>query len=198
MIKCIVFDWYGVCAFEPFIYIFSRELEAKLNIPKDQTSIAFKKHLKKYVTDNITGEEFLELVFTDLGLSNWSNFFYLFDRHADVNWEVMNLVKKLRATHQTILFSDSFNGPYEKYDSQVGGMENFFDKIILSHKLKIHKEESKMYQHLVDQSGVKPEEMVFIDDWEKNLKIAKQFGIEGILFKSYPDLLDQFSNLKII
>ncbi len=197
-IRCLVFDWYGVCAYEPFIYIVARELEAKLGLSKEKVSVSFKKFLKPYLTDDITGEKFIELIFLDLGLNNWSDFYYLLNKHSEVNWSVMNLVKQLKAKYKTILYSDSFKGPFEQYEKTVGEMSDFFDLIILSHKLKIHKEEPRMYQYLIEQAEVKPQEMLFVDDWEKNLVLASSFGINCIQFKSHQDLLSKFVEMKIM
>lgn len=53
-----------------------------------------------------------------------------------------------------------------------------------------------IYAYLLTRCGLIPEETVFVDDLEKNLDGAKQYGIHTILFHSREQVLDELSCLQ--
>jgi HAD superfamily hydrolase (TIGR01509 family) len=48
----------------------------------------------------------------------------------------------------------------------------------------ISKPHSKFYRHILDAEGVNPEDAVFIDDFEVNVRAAERLGIRAVLFKN--------------
>lgn len=57
-----------------------------------------------------------------------------------------------------------------------------FDGIVFSAPLKMAKPEPEIYQYLFQTYDLKPEECFFIDDLEKNIRAAKEAGMDGIIF----------------
>lgn len=57
-----------------------------------------------------------------------------------------------------------------------------FDGIVFSAPLKMAKPEPEIYQYLFRTYDLKPEECFFIDDLEKNIRAAKEAGMDGIIF----------------
>lgn len=57
-----------------------------------------------------------------------------------------------------------------------------FDGIVFSAPLKMAKPEPAIYQYLFQTYDLKPEECFFIDDLEKNIRAAKEAGMDGIIF----------------
>ena len=57
-----------------------------------------------------------------------------------------------------------------------------FDGIVFSAPLKMAKPEPAIYQYLFQTYDLKPEECFFIDDLEKNIRAAKEAGVDGIIF----------------
>ena len=60
---------------------------------------------------------------------------------------------------------------------------SLFEKCIFSAEHGTVKPERRIFEILLDNCGILPEETVFIDDSEKNLAGAEAIGIKGILFK---------------
>ena len=54
--------------------------------------------------------------------------------------------------------------------------------IFVSYKLHCLKPERDIYQKVIDKLGCKAEEVIFIDDKEKNVSIARSLGMIGIVF----------------
>lgn len=57
-----------------------------------------------------------------------------------------------------------------------------FGGIVFSAPLKMAKPEPAIYQYLFQTYDLKPEECFFIDDLEKNIRAAKEAGMDGIIF----------------
>ena len=57
-----------------------------------------------------------------------------------------------------------------------------FDGIVFSAPLKMAKPKPEIYQYLFRTYDLKPEECFFIDDLEKNIRAAKEAGMDGIIF----------------
>jgi HAD superfamily hydrolase (TIGR01509 family) len=56
--------------------------------------------------------------------------------------------------------------------------------IIYSHEAGISKPDPRIYRLARDRLGVRPEEMVFLDDVAPNVAAARDLGAHGILFTS--------------
>ncbi|MFH0948866.1 MAG: HAD family phosphatase [Candidatus Aenigmatarchaeota archaeon] len=98
------------------------------------------------------------------------------------NKPVINLMKKLRKKYKIALLAnqtpilDEINRKYKIYKN--------FDFILSSHIVRMQKPYRNIYRLLIKKAKCKPREIVFIDDRKKNLKPAKELGINTILFKN--------------
>ncbi|NTU69886.1 HAD family phosphatase, partial [bacterium] len=50
---------------------------------------------------------------------------------------------------------------------------------------------------VIKKLNINPEETIFIDDREKNVKVAQSLGIKGIIFKNKNQLIKDFNNLGV-
>lgn len=66
-----------------------------------------------------------------------------------------------------------------------------FDGIVFSAPLKMAKPEPEIYQYLFRTYDLKPEECFFIDDLEKNIRAAKEAGMDGIIFTGSIDAVKE-------
>ncbi|MDD5015855.1 MAG: HAD-IA family hydrolase [Atribacterota bacterium] len=62
------------------------------------------------------------------------------------------------------------------------GCYEIFDEVYSSTLMGISKPDPDFYWHILRSEGVKPEEVVFIDDTEENVLSAQKIGINSILF----------------
>lgn len=109
-----------------------------------------------------------------------------FREHMDAlsrSQSVYRLAEELRARGiKTGILSNVF-GPGVKA-LRSGGFYDGFDPVLLSCEVGYAKPDEKFYQMAVDQLGVKPEEIVFIDDQQICLEPAKAMGMHAILAKT--------------
>lgn len=64
----------------------------------------------------------------------------------------------------------------------------FFDGYVLSYELKLLKPDPAIYAAAAATAGCRPEECVFIDDMEENVKGAAAAGLSGILYRPETDI----------
>ena len=62
----------------------------------------------------------------------------------------------------------------------VNNIMSYFDKIYESYKIGMRKPETRIYEYLIKDLGINPNETVFLDDLGMNLKTARQLGINTI------------------
>ncbi|WP_408070812.1 HAD family hydrolase [Butyrivibrio sp. JL13D10] len=67
-------------------------------------------------------------------------------------------------------------------------MKEFLDEVdggILSYRYKIIKPDRAIFELITEKYDLVPSECVFIDDTEKNIVAARNYGMNGIVFHSY-------------
>lgn len=55
-------------------------------------------------------------------------------------------------------------------------MDDYFDRIFLSYEMHALKPSEEIFRRMIDQSGMRPEESLFIDDSERNVNAARALG----------------------
>ena len=75
---------------------------------------------------------------------------------------------------------------------------HWFDGIVVSGTEMDRKPSRDFYQILLDRYEVKPQEVLFIDDNLRNIKAARQMGLESIHFISSEQLKDTLYEIRIL
>jgi putative hydrolase of the HAD superfamily len=73
-----------------------------------------------------------------------------------------------------------------------------FDGEVLSYQIKLIKPQLEIYQHLLASYNLKPDECLFIDDSEANIKGAQIAGIDGILCKDHDHVIEELKKRGIL
>lgn len=84
-----------------------------------------------------------------------------------------------------------------KIVENVSGKPNihaFFEKVYFSYEVKMRKPEREIYEHVLNDSQLKSEETLFLDDKEENLVAAQAVGIQTGQITSQLDILSFFKN----
>jgi len=80
-------------------------------------------------------------------------------------------------------------------------IDKYFDMVLISEDIGYMKPYPEFFQISCDRLGIKPEELVFIDDFDRNLINADKVGFTPILYKNLEDLkikLGKLLNNKIL
>jgi putative hydrolase of the HAD superfamily len=93
------------------------------------------------------------------------------------------------------IFSNNNSGLREKLTEN--GIIKLVDEVIISSEIGFQKPHKEAFQVLFEKLGVRPEEVVFVDDTPKSLEKADEIGYTPILFKNNEQLKADLQNLGI-
>ena len=99
-----------------------------------------------------------------------------------LNVEMLTYFSSLRPRYKTALLSNSFVGARRKEQERYH-FDEVTDLIIYSHEEGIAKPERRIFELTCERLGVQPQEAIFLDDVERNIVAAREFGIHPILFQ---------------
>ncbi len=97
------------------------------------------------------------------------------------NEELIAYFRALRPQYRTAILSNSFVGAREQEEERYG-FTSMTDVAIYSHEEGVHKPDPRIYAITCERLGARPDEIVFLDDVERNVAAARAFGIHAILF----------------
>jgi glucose-1-phosphatase len=183
-IEVLIFDLGGVLlnlSFENTFQAFSSL--SKMSI-EEVREFANAELFKIYERGQLSDEQFRDLLRTSLGVQA-SNL------ELDSAWNAMLLdvpekrlatIAKLKTQYKVYLLSNT-NSIHERYFSRYvvertgRSLEDYFHRIYYSHKLGIRKPEVEIYAHVLNESNIDGEKVLFFDDLHSNLEGARQAGI---------------------
>jgi putative hydrolase of the HAD superfamily len=96
-----------------------------------------------------------------------------------LNVPMADFFRSLRPRYRTAILSNSFVGA-RREEQQRYHFEEMCDLIIYTHEEGIAKPDPLIYELACKRLGVSPEQMLFLDDNEKNISAARAFGIHAI------------------
>lgn len=112
---------------------------------------------------------------------------------TDIPAHRIELLKKLRGQYRLLLLSNSnplhvdvsAAGEFNKYGAQI---YDFFDRCYFSYKIGLTKPDEKIFQYVLDDARIKPEESLFIDDGKKNIETAAKMGFQTLIIQQGDNL----------
>jgi len=102
------------------------------------------------------------------------------------NFQLICLTNVLKDVH---IFSN------EERTLEVKNILNYFDKTYESCKIGMRKPEKRIYEHVLNDLNIKPNNTIFLDDLGINLKTAKLLGIHTIKVINPIDAIKQLDNI---
>jgi putative hydrolase of the HAD superfamily len=201
-VKNIIFDLGGVIinidyrlVLESFSRLSQKSPALILQQIKD-TGILF-----KYDTGEYTDAMFRQAMNQILGAS-------LTDSQVDEAWNAMlldipqdriDLLLSLRKQYKLYLFSNTNNIHIQavnhilKHSTGIEQLDNLFDKIYYSFLINHRKPAASSFAFVLQDSGLLPEETLFIDDRLDNIMGAKQLGILTVHIQAPITIVDIFN-----
>ena len=75
----------------------------------------------------------------------------------------------------------------EAFDSHGHPIRDYFDSLYVSFKCKLLKPSREIYEHVLRNEGIRPEQLLFIDDSERNTEAAAALGIRTLHVETNAD-----------
>ena len=96
--------------------------------------------------------------------------------------ETLTIMEQLRtAGHRVVVLSNTNRLHSTYWPEQYPEVRAAADAIYLSQEIGMRKPEPGIYQYVLRQEGVTPDQAVFFDDSLDNVEAARALGIEGVL-----------------
>lgn len=200
MIKNIIFDFGGVILKHKST-LMEDKISQIFSIPTEQAAKIWKKERPALLIGKISSKQFLEKLKNELHsdkslyeiLSLWKSLYESWTK--DVDWELLNFIEVLKNRYGVYLFTDTID-THDEYNS-TRGIYDKFTKVFRSHIEGVSKLGDDAFINVLSKINAKPEECVFIDDLEVNVKRAKTLGMWGIVHKSKEELSRELLKLDI-
>lgn len=139
--------------------------------------------LKKELSNNIPTEKLINNFKKDYSAKkNMLNIF------------LISLLKELEKKYQIHVLSNRIDLSDNLVETYIYPR---FKRLFISHVEKMKKPNKEFYLHALKKIKSKPEEAIFIDDTEENVKAAIELGINGIIYQNMKQLKKDLRKLKI-
>lgn len=202
MIKATLFDLREVVLTNDWHYDCPEKFKAYSNhfgITYDQMEKGWKIAWPLYEIGKITEKKFWELFLRNAGASkiDVDKAKKFWRKYIGSKPGIFNLLKKLKGHYKLgILFSTGKE--WLEYKIKRYKLNSYFSLYITTSNTGFRKTNKKIYQIAIKKLHVLPEEILFIDDTNKVLKVAQKLKIKTMLFKNSKQLLKELSNLKLL
>ncbi len=134
----------------------------------------------------------MEIVGADI---SYGEFYEMYNDIFTPNPAAIDVLSRIKAAGtKTLLLS---NTDPERFAFVRGRFPEilFFDGYVLSYELKLLKPDPAIYLAAARLAGTSPQECVFIDDMEENVKGAVDVGLQGVHYRPETDLAAELRKL---
>lgn len=145
---------------------------------------------KLYATKKISEKEYWKGFLKDVGIQeSYIHFLSLpYQKYIQRMPGMEAVLTKLVQKYPLFVVSD--HAPeWWAYAQKTFLLQKYFQSSILSFDYGVLKEEKKMFLEGIKKAKVKPKEILFIDNAKKNLLVAKELGIQKVLFTNLKQLI---------
>jgi putative hydrolase of the HAD superfamily len=199
MIKAITFDLDGVYFVNGksnFIkklgeFGVSEEEAKRVFLSSDEMNFLYK-------TGKMSDEEFWSWAIQEWKLSmSVQEVIGLLIEGYEVDENVVEVVKKVRANgYKTLICTNNFPARINGLHKRFGFLDNF-DVQVISYEVGVVKPQKEIFQKLVEKSGVAAEEILYADDSESAVVVAREVGITAELYKDFPAFVSSLKQLGV-
>ncbi len=110
--------------------------------------------------------------------------------------DAFSLLPKLKENYNLFALTNIFKEGLE-FKRQKYNLDSIFSNIIASCDFQVSKPDSEIYKILIESTKLNPEETLFVDDREKNIKAAEKFGFKTHLYTGIVSLKRELEKLGI-
>jgi epoxide hydrolase-like predicted phosphatase len=182
MIKALIFDFAGVIGADGY-WLWLRE-----NVPDiDRHKEALHDISVRADRGDISADDFMGFVGSRIG-HDPQDILKGFLSKVEINKELVRFIQDKKSNYKIGLLS---NFVFEWLNEVLitNDLYPLFDSAIISSRSKVVKPDKAIFELSCNELGVKPEEAIFIDDRQEHVNASIGFGLNGILFTDYVNLV---------
>lgn len=150
--------------------------------------------LEKLEMGLITPREFYQEVVAKINAPKllYSDFFKIWGNIFSPNPDIDKPLARLKPNISTLVLSNT-DWIRWRFLENLPVIRTFFSQsvqLVLSFKVHAKKPDPKIYQRGIRQSGIKPEEIIYIDDVPEYVAAFENFGVRGIVYNCQTDPIE--------
>lgn len=197
MIQAVIFDVGGVLI-RTEDYSGRRTWENQLGLaPWGTDAVVFNSDMgQKAQRGQITDAELWDWVGEHLQLGDDLEAFRRAFWSGDVlDTALVDFIRSLRPAYQTAIISNATDSLL--HNLHAHGIDDAFDLIVGSAAERVMKPDPAIYLRTLERLGCAPHEAVFVDDFEHNVRAARELGMAAIHFQPATNVPAEFARLGI-
>jgi len=105
----------------------------------------------------------------------------------DINEEVRLILKELNSKHEVAIVTNTNKWQTERVKKLID-LTEYSERIFCSNEMGMLKTDDGCFPFVLKELGIRANKAILIDDKLANIKKAKEYGINGLLYKN-PELL---------
>ena len=170
-----------------------KQLAAKYNLPADKIyDVMYTKYFNLFATNKISEPEAYEAPKKEFGFTEtWQELAEMLLRTHVINQPMVEYIAELRKKYKVVLLTKNIVR-YLDWERKEFGLDAMFDDIINTSVINLPKASKETLNYVLDRFYVAPEEILYIDDQDDNLKDAKEMGMFTVLYKNFGQVKNDF------
>mgnify|MGYP001559716675 CR=1 FL=1 len=197
MIKAVTFDLDGVYFTPQSFKNFKANLPKKVTNEEKVNWVLYKSpEMLNFKMGKMTEEDYWNFVRKELRIeASNGEIFELLRNSYEVNQEVKDYVREVKAKGlKTCICSNNFVTRIRELDEKFDFLKDF-DVKVFSYEVRIMKPDKGIFEALIKQAGVKPEEILYADDDVSKLKGAIDLGINAFVYEGFEKFKKEVNTL---
>jgi epoxide hydrolase-like predicted phosphatase len=200
-IDTLIFDLGGVLISndDEGIVTNSEETQKYLNKSEKELDNAWSIAWPRFRNGNITEDEFYSIFLKTLNIKDENEKINMLKNiyRENVNLlESFSLLKKLSSKYNLYALTN-IGKEGLKYKVKRFSLDDYFIGIVASSMEGIEKPEEEIFNRLINKYVINPQTSIFIDDLERNIKVAKKFGFLTILYTNKEQMINNLKQFGI-
>lgn len=194
MIKAIIFDYTGVFTEESSLLDFCDFYSEKYNLNTDQMKELMIRLWLEARVSNIESDEFWQQLasYSNQEISKFRDDFINFFGFRN---ELYNfVVQNLKDNYKLGMLSNQIESWFEPV-IKAKKFNDIFDVIVTSYGSKLAKPDKRIFEKIISELKLEPNECIYIDDFTKNILPAKEIGMSTILFKDFEQFKHELNSI---
>lgn len=196
MIKAIAFDLGGVL----YTYDHDRlmkDVSKELNLPVKEVTEAWKKGIVEFEMGDISEQHFWQIFLNELNITHdLKTLHKLVIEHFQPIKGSLKILNQLK--DKLILGLISNQTDWIDLLDKKYNFRKLFDIILISKEVSLRKPGEEIFKLFIEKSGVKPNEIAFIDDFIGYKESVERIGIKFIHYQNPSQLKQDLNKLKVI
>ncbi len=117
-----------------------------------------------------------------------------FEENEKFDQAVIDYIAELKKTYKIGLLSNSESNYLRRILSEQQ-LQHLFDEIVISGEVGHAKPDAEFFEIALNKFRVNPDEVIFIDDQQRNIDAANILGIVGICYKNIQQLRTEMEQI---